>query len=247
MSILEYLLLFLLPVIGGLLAYFLRNINTNYLKLLLSFSGAYLFAITILHIIPEVYHGETLGNAGIYILGGFLLQIILDQFSKGVEHGHMHVHAHISGSYILSVMVGLSLHSFLEGIPLGGVISHEGHSHAMEHQPLLFGIAVHKIPAAFALMSIFLFAGLKNTKAIILLVIFASITPIAALLTELFFHDSNFASAPAMNSIVAVVVGSFLHISTTILFEVSSTIHKFSIIKMIVIILGLAMALLTVL
>ena len=245
MSVVEYILLFALPIAGGLLAYYLRNINPDYIKLLLSFSGAYLFAITILHIIPEVYHAEDLEIPGIYILVGFLLQIILDQFSKGVEHGHMHVHDKISSSYILSVMIGLSLHSLLEGIPLAG-LHHEGHNHAFEHQPLLFGIAVHKIPAAFALMSIFLFAGLKNSKAILLLVVFSLMTPLAALITQVFFTNELPDVQHIMNIIIAIVVGSFLHISTTILFEVSSKVHRFSILKMVVILLGLLMAVFTV-
>jgi zinc and cadmium transporter len=91
MGIWELILLFGSSMIGGLAIFLLKKDNSNRLKLVLSFSGAYLFAITILHLIPDVYKtGNT--EIGLFILGGFLLQIVMEQFSEGIEHGHIHMH-----------------------------------------------------------------------------------------------------------------------------------------------------------
>ena len=70
-------LLFASALFGGLAIFLFKSDNTQRLKLILSFSGAYLFAITILHLIPEVYIS---GNKqiGLFILLGFLLQILMD-------------------------------------------------------------------------------------------------------------------------------------------------------------------------
>ena len=52
----KILLLFFTPLIAGLLIYLVpKGRNTNF-KLLLVFAGSYLFSITVIHILPELYH-----------------------------------------------------------------------------------------------------------------------------------------------------------------------------------------------
>src|SRR6478609_6807655 len=92
MSYSMYLFLFLSVIVSGLSVLFI-NISSKNLKLLLSFSGAFLFAISVLHLIPEIYASGA-ANAGVYILIGFFAQILLEFFSEGIEHGHIHIHKH---------------------------------------------------------------------------------------------------------------------------------------------------------
>ena len=42
-------------------------------------------------VFPEVYEAED-HNIGIWIIGGVLLQMILESLTKGFEHGHFHHH-----------------------------------------------------------------------------------------------------------------------------------------------------------
>ena len=87
----SYVILFLSVVIGSVLV-FIYKPNQKGLRLLLAFSGAYLLAITVLHLLPEVYQASEMGNKiGLLILFGILLQSILESFSKGIEHGHSHL------------------------------------------------------------------------------------------------------------------------------------------------------------
>ena len=101
--------------IGATIAFYIKTISEKNTKLLISFSGAYLFSITVLHLIPEAFAGEHNHSIAIFILIGFFIQILLEHFSQGVEHGHGHVH----GSLSLSMLIGLCIHSFIEGMPLG--------------------------------------------------------------------------------------------------------------------------------
>ena len=89
----EYALLFFVILASGLSFLLFKKINQQYLKLALSFTGAFLFALCMMEMIPEVYES---GNAGIglYILIGFFSQILIEFFSEGIEHGHIHVHKH---------------------------------------------------------------------------------------------------------------------------------------------------------
>src|SRR5437868_5811661 len=111
MQPLIYIILFVSILISGM-SVTIFKVKPNNLKLILSFSGAYLFALSVLHLIPDIYStGDR--SIGIYILAGFFLQILLEFFSEGIEHGHIHIHKHEhSVSFPTGIMLGLSIHSF---------------------------------------------------------------------------------------------------------------------------------------
>lgn|SRR5690606_38964985 len=235
-SFLIVAILFISASIAGLAVFFVKRDNTNYLKLILSFSGAYLFAITVLHLIPHAYSdGNTSPEViGLYILGGFIFQLLLEQFSQGIEHGH--IHHHENSGFPLGIMVSLCLHAFLEGMPL--VAGHQSQ--------LVFGIAIHHIPAAFALGSLLLNTRLTKNSIIILLLIFAAMTPLGYLTSSFLSNGEISNISQHFDKIMAVVIGIFLHISTTILFESGSADHhKFNKKKMAAVFLGIALSLTT--
>jgi zinc and cadmium transporter len=224
--------LFLSAFLGGTSVFLFKKDLRKNLKLILSFSGAYLFAITVLHLIPDAYQSGD-HYVGVFILGGFLFQILLEQFSEGIEHGHVHHHVQEHSVFPIGIMVSLCLHAFLEGMPLA-----QGHQ-----QELVFGIALHHIPAAFALGSVLLQNHLTKTKVLLLLVVFALMTPGGYLLSGALSH-SMVGMENYFARIMGVVIGIFLHISTTILFE-SSNDHHFNMRKTIAVLIGSGIALIT--
>ena len=228
--------LFISSLLGGLSVFFVKRDNSKLLKLLLAFSGSYLFAITILHLIPDVYHTSD-ESIGLFILGGFLFQLLLEQFSEGVEHGHLHQHPghHESSSHAfpVSVMLSLCLHAFLEGMPLAG--EHENH--------LLFGISLQHIPAAFALASLLMTSHFSARRIVISLIIFSLMSPLGYLLSYGIKVNELGDINQYFDRIMAVVIGIFLHISTTILFESSNKDHQYNRKKLIAVLLGVAVSL----
>jgi zinc and cadmium transporter len=231
MEIWKFSILFFSAFLGGTAIFLVKSDKSQLLKLILSFSGAYLFAITVLHLIPDAYSGADGHEIGIYILVGFLLQVFLEQFSEGVEHGHIHKHAH-GHAFPFGIMISLCLHAFLEGMPL-----------ARDHQnEFIFGIALHHIPAAFALASILLQNHIKPAALIFYLVLFAIMAPLGYYVS-LGLSNGSFGGIEAyFNKIMGIVIGIFLHISTTILFE-SSADHKINKRKMLAVLLGIGIAL----
>ena len=91
MSFLFLFILFLSPFLGSMAALNSGKYDEKKLKLLLSFAGAYLFSITIVSLMPEVYSNAN-KYTGVFILAGFWFQILLEKYSKGIEHGHFHLH-----------------------------------------------------------------------------------------------------------------------------------------------------------
>ncbi|MBU0696706.1 MAG: ZIP family metal transporter [Bacteroidetes bacterium] len=231
MSLFIILLLSGCALLGGLAVFFVKKDSNQRLKLILSFSGAYLFAITILHLLPDVYQRDQTHLIGLFILGGFILQILLEQFSQGIEHGHIHLHSH-QQSFPWGIMLSLCLHAFLEGMPLT----------AKNNQQLVYGIALHHIPAAFALGSVLIGNQIKKTNIILLLVAFAAMSPLGYIFSFALSNGNIQSLGSYYPYIMGVVIGIFLHISTTILFE-SSVDHKFSMKKTFAVLVGIAIAL----
>lgn len=231
--------LILSVVLGGFFVTYLRQTNrAQIIKLLLAFSGGFLLAIAFTHFIPELYH-EGSSSIGIYILIGFLIQLLLEFFSGGIEHGHVHVHQGQPMPW--GLFISLSAHSVLEGIPLGhqimGYELHAGHDHGHDNS-LLLGILFHQVPVAIALMTLLVNTKLTMLKAWLVLILFAIMTPIGAVI--------GLVTLPGevgldYHVILAIVVGMFLHISTTIIFETSEN-HKFNLLKLLSIFVGCGLA-----
>jgi len=83
---------YLLPVLGVLLSFafvfIVKPRHKENFKLLLAFSGAFLLALTVFELFPSAYENSDAKTVGIFVLLGILLQIFLEFFSKGAEHGH---------------------------------------------------------------------------------------------------------------------------------------------------------------
>lgn len=228
-----YFALFIIIVVasGGLVLWYQPK-NILFSKLLLSFSGAYLFALIFLHLIPEIY-SEVSWSIGLYILFGFLLQLGLDYFSKGIEHGHAHYH---DKKFPLAIFIGLCLHSFFEGMP---ILHHTPNQEIEMNVALIWGIMIHKIPIAIVLAGL-LKDRFSTMKSLIFLTLFAITLPLGSLLS---INISSFMADTELyeHIILAIVVGIMLHVSTTILYE-SDEDHKFNLQKVISIIAGFVIA-----
>lgn len=219
----QYFLPLLAVILGVLLVMIFKNKKPEYTKLLLSFSGAFLLALTLFDLMPEVYEHLDAQQTGLFIMLGILFQILLEFFSKGAEHGHVHIHKNVNG-FPWVLFISLCIHSFLEGFPIH------------QHNDMVYGVLIHKIPIA-ALITTYLVQSNFNKKQIVgFLMVFAIMTPLGTLISNTVNFEGNF-----LFYINAIVIGIFFHISTVILFE-SNENHRFNISKLMVITLGIIVA-----
>ncbi len=230
-----YLTLLFIPLITGIVVLFLKPKLTSNLKLLLSFSGAFLLAICFLHLIPELYNDYSY-NIGVFILVGFVLQVLLEYFSKGIEHGHYHPDKE-KKIFPYALFLSLCLHSFVEGMAL--VESNHTHLNHSDNTSLLIGILIHKIPIVIILVTLLLSNKNSFTSTLMSTAIFSATAPIGLFLAST-YGSSLLSNVSILN---ALAVGILLHVSTTILFETSEG-HKFHLKKFVVIIIGLLAAIL---
>jgi zinc transporter ZupT len=244
--------LFFTPLLSGLLIYLIPTSKNSNFKLILVFAGSYLFAITVTHILPELYsQHQEVELIGIFVLAGFFLQQLLEYFTSGVEHGHLpdrhagthtHDHGHHHGHShqpvsALVLLLALCVHAFLEGGMLAQPVN-AGSGYDMD--AILLGIALHRAPAAFALMTVLASQLHSKSKALPHLIVFSLAAPVGLILSTSFV-ESEILSEAGLIYLYALVCGNFLHISTTIVFE-SSPEHRFNAKKMAVAIFGALVA-----
>lgn len=224
------------------------------------FGGAFLLGSCFINLVPHMYANGFSApccglKIGLSVLVGFVIQLLLEFLTNGIEHGHNHCHcceeeaeeeAHHDGHShhehhhheghchensihpVSGLMIGLSIHAFLEGMPL---VDSDG----TIHQSLLYGIVLHNIPLSLVLISLFINNKFSFVKSLILLFVFAIMTPLGSMCNMLFVTDNDTIQA----LIMGVVVGILLHVSVSILFDHESK-HKW--LKLLLIILAFAAA-----
>lgn len=202
--------LFAVPLVAGGIVHWAKP-QGLFLRLALSFSGSFLLAVALLHMLPELFlrAGE---GVGIWLLVGFLLQVIMEFWSRGLEHGHMHLEA---GSRLpLAVLLSLCTHAFVEGIPFADPV-------IASDLPFAAGVMLHHLPVAVALALVLQVARASSFRAWSYLILFAAAAPLGIAFGHVIGeqHDGLLMAA------LGVALGMFLHITTTIIFE-SSKEHR---------------------
>jgi zinc transporter ZupT len=237
----DYLVLLSSIALGVVTVFGLRLNDPRHVKVLNAFTGAYLLALVMLHLLPDLYEVEP-GVVirpliiGGFILFGFFLQIAMDSFSMGIEHGHAH---EIRGRMAVGILAGLCIHAFVEAMALGQSPEHQSAHDKAAHHFLLVSVVVHNYPISIALLGMLLQSGMKKSSALACLGLFAVMAPIGM------FVSSQTGLAVYSRYLMAIVIGIFMHISTMILFE-SEDQHRISPTKMFAVLVGLALGIVSV-
>ena len=233
----QILVLFLAAIVSSTLVLMGKLNIKKFIQPLLSFSAAFLLGVSFLHLLPEAF-ASSYTSTGTFILIGFFLQLSLDYFSGGIEHGHIHVDpSKVGKKFPWLIVFSLCLHAFLEATPL----LHLHHSPHDAHSPFLLGLLLHKIPIAIVLSALLIGYQIKKSIGFFTILIFASMAPLGALLgSELKNHEEY------LNPMIALSVGIILHLSTTILIETNEE-HSVSLKKILPMLLGAGLSLLSVL
>jgi hypothetical protein len=207
------LLLIFVALFSGFISLKFKKKLSPYISSLLSFSGAYLLSICFLHLLPELFE-ESEMNLGIYILIGFFLQLTLDYFSGGIEHGHTHVNQKKVGQFPWFIFFSLCIHAFLESIPIDHV------DHDAKIGSYLAGLLIHKGPIAFILASLLAAYKLPQRSIVLGIITFSLSAPLGY-----YFGAELGSGSDIYQKLLALSIGIILHLSTTILLETNEE-HK---------------------
>ena len=225
-----YFSLFTVSLISGFLAFLERERVMKVIPSILSFSAAYLLSICFLHLLPELFTDPIDVKLSFFLLLGFFLQLILDYFSGGIEHGHTHYDKRQVGKFPFVVFLSLSIHAFAETLPLVEMVDEAG------IRSYLWSLLVHKAPISFVLIFLLLRYQLKKVLILISLLLFSSWGPLGA------YFGSHFnVSESYFQYFFALSIGIILHLSTTILIE-SNEQHQIKWKKLLPLLAGILLA-----
>ena len=262
--ILTGLALLFVAIIGGLALEILGDRAMNNLSIILAFGGAFIMGLIFLHLVPEAFSYSSI--AGTFVLIGFLVQILLEYLSKGLEHGHVHLNnssSHKTSTVMpWAAIVSLCIHALLESMPLAeGAsavdVAHQvrsmGSLHVHVHadtaigSALFLGLAIHKLPVALVLMGLIKSTGATKVTRWGFLTLFGIMPGLGMYIYDTIIH-SGFALPGGVSTFMSathgLVIGILLHVSTTVIFE-SGEGHAFNYNKLIATLLGLTIAYIT--
>jgi zinc and cadmium transporter len=169
-------LLFGAAAFGGLIPTLRPELTRKSRAFILSLASGILLGTAFLHMLPEAV--EIVG-AGVVVavLIGFVSLLLLEKFVMVHPCEEMGCHFHHLG---MSAFVGISLHSFMDGVALGASMSD-----ARLSLLVFLAILVHEIPCGFSLGSLLLLGQHPRGRVIALILLYAVMTPLGAILTWL--------------------------------------------------------------
>ena len=204
-NIWHILLLFFIPVLAGLSAFiFPKDKLTSYTEYIKLFGASFFLGVIVMHLLPEVFH-EADRNVGLFVALGFFVQVLIESFTGSEPHDH--VLPETGGKYSIALLIGLAIHSFIEGFPLAGSYDALHHHHHVD-DTYLAGVLMHKVPVIIILVLMMLTSGISKRSAVLQIVIFSLMTPLGLLIGEYIPSGSKWSLY-----ILAFVVGSISHIA----------------------------------
>ena len=195
-----------------------KRVPEGVMRAVTIFGGAFLLAVCCLDMLPEVAgmyglleaegrHMQAL-SPFFAILAGFLIQQLLESLSSHAEHGHIETAGSDTHTPMPGLMLGLSLHALLEGMPL---VSQE----LVVDRGLLWGIVVHNRPVALILTGLMVERGYGFWRVLLLLLVFGAMSPLGSLFKTFVLQPGEL----LQHIIVGLVIGVLLHVSSSILFD----------------------------
>ncbi len=126
-------------------------------------AAGYLMSVTLVRVLPESVEqgGETMALWA--VAGFFLIHLLEHGISPHFHYGEESHSHHGSAMTGLIALVGLSLHSFMDGMSITAAMR----THSGLGLMVFMGVLLHRIPEGATISSIFLVRGFGNRKSII--------------------------------------------------------------------------------
>jgi zinc and cadmium transporter len=183
---------------------FLGRVTHTRLQLYLSFSAGVMIGASFFHVMPDAMEKlrtadaestfgwwMSLGVVGLFCIERFIAPHSHEMSSKlqqehdhepGCEHDHEHRAAPAVAGWM--AVLGLTIHTFMNGVALAGAVVAEmeiGHAHwALPGLALFLAIALHKPADALAISTVLSRKGVSQSKITLVQLGFALMVPIGA-------------------------------------------------------------------
>jgi len=230
MSVLSWIILFtvfggVLSVLGASLVLFLpKKIISKVLPFSVSFATGALLSVSFVGLIPHALEDvgmENFHTLSITIMGGLLFFFMLEKMVlwRHCHHddceGHVDVHAHSHKSAGTLILVGDTVHNFVDGVLIAAAFLTDIHLGVVT----ALAVTTHEIPQEIGDFAILLQSGFTRKKAILYNVISSFATLVGGLLAYFWMADFEH----LLPYILAFAAASFIYIAVA---DLIPTLHK---------------------
>ncbi len=202
----EALLVFAATFLGGFVPLFFRRTERVF-HVVVAFATGLFLGIVFFHLLPGVWSPR--GNDGLgpfwrgaFVLGGLLSPFLVENLLLAGRHGSRAHHTLGWGSFF-----GLSLHALANGLGWAATSLAPG----IDPRAVLLSLVSHKLPEGFSLATVLLLFGeTSRRKTLVLLFLFACVTPMGFFFGRTFFERVD---PIAIQALVAIAAGTFLFVA----------------------------------
>lgn len=204
-------------LVGGLLLIRSSKRRDVFVHYALPFGAGAMLAAAFLGLLPEAVEGSGVHTAAAWALGGFLFFFVLERLLGWFHHHHHDDHAALTKNrtHVTLVIIGDTLHNAIDGVALGAAFL----VHPAAGIGTALAVAAHEIPQEIGDFGILLGKGMRPRRVVLVNVLSAFATVIAALVT--------FALGDAMridpSPLLAAAAGFFIYIAAA---DIIPDIHE---------------------
>jgi zinc and cadmium transporter len=171
---------------------------------LITFASGLLVAGSLLYLLAEASGMVGTAAAMGWALAAFVVLYVAE--NHFLPHPHTRdEHPEHGGSAGIAVILGLALHSILDGVAVGAGFSAD----VVTGGVIVSLVVAHKLPVGIASMGALYHSGEATARAARYSVLVALLTPAAVILSYALLRG---ASAPVLGAVVAAAGGSFLYV-----------------------------------
>jgi len=170
------------------------------IDLFLAFGAGFMLSVALLEVAPEAIARRA--DAPIYLLGGYLAVHLAQHVVVGHFHFGEETH-HLSAREGLTVLGGLLLHTFFDGVAIASGFLVSGRLGLL----LFLAVFLHKLPEGLTMASVMLAGGQGRGRAIAAAGLLGVFTVLGVLLTE--------RVAPLVDHGLAISAGVTLYVAAS--------------------------------
>ena len=198
--------IFAIAIVGALPPLF-KKWTSRQLHLFIAFGAGVFLGAIFLHLLPDALANGTSNMASGMVLLGFLIILLVERtllrsHKLHCDDGCLHRHEMVG----ITAFIGLSVHSLTAGFALG-----VGMADPELALIIFIAIIAHKATAAFSLSTIFCLAEFSRKKTLSLILAFALMTPLGAIISLPFISSLKDISLAIP---IGLTAGTFLYVAT---------------------------------
>ena len=152
--------------------------STRALDAMLAFAAGFMISVSLLDLFPEALtrggRGAAIVALGAYVAVHITQHVIGTHFHFGEETHH------VSEAVSVAALVGLLLHTFVDGVAVASGLEIGGAIGAL----VFVAVVLHKVPEGLAISSLFLAAGQGRRRALLAALALGSATFVGVVVTD---------------------------------------------------------------